>query len=88
VSYTIIFDEPAIDFLNTLEKPLKERIFRKLQDSKDNPHHFFERLSERSDYKLRVGNYRAIADIDDSSKTIQETLVGHRRNIYQKRNKK
>ncbi len=42
----------------------------------------FERLTGRTDYKLRVGDYRAIADISQKNKTIQVTLIGHRKNIY------
>ncbi len=51
-------------------------------DTKENPHHFFERLSGRDDYRLRVGDYRAIADIDDRKKRIEVTLIGHRKRIY------
>ena len=52
--------------------------------TKENPHHFFEGLTGRTDYKLRIGDYRAIADINDSSKTIQITLIDHRSKIYNK----
>ena len=51
--------------------------------AKENPRHFFERLSSRGDYKLRIGDYRVIADIDDNKKRIEITLIGHRKNVYQ-----
>jgi len=35
--YEVIFDEEAIDFLNKLEKQLKERIFNKIISTKENP---------------------------------------------------
>ena len=82
--YEIIFDEEAIHFLQKLEKPLRERIFKKILQTKENPFHFFEHLKERSDYKLRVGDYRAIADIDQSTKKIRITFIGHRKNVYDK----
>ena len=80
--YEVIFDPEAIDTLNKLQKPEKERIYNKIISAKGNPFHFFERLSGRSDYKLRVGDYRVIADIDAHKKLIQVTVVGHRRNVY------
>lgn len=80
--YDLIFDEKAIDFLNKLDKPDKKRIFDKIISTKSNPLHFFERLKGRKDYKLRVGDYRVIADINKTSKRIEVTLIGHRRNIY------
>ena len=81
MTYEVIFDEEAINFLNKLDKILKTRIFNKIISTKENPFHFFDRLKGSSGYKLRVGNYRIIADID--SKRIKITLIGHRKNIYQ-----
>jgi len=82
--YEIIFDEQAIGFLNKLPIQLKERIFNKIISTKENPFHFFERLEGRKDYKLRVGDYRIIADINQSNKKIEITKIGHRKNIYKK----
>ncbi|MEK6905127.1 MAG: type II toxin-antitoxin system RelE/ParE family toxin [Nanoarchaeota archaeon] len=80
--YEIIFDEEAIEFLNTLTKEIKERIFRKIISTKENPFHFFERLSGRSEYKLRIGDYRVIADIDQGTKKVNITFVGHKKKVY------
>jgi len=80
--YEVIFDEDAIDFLEKLPKALKERIFNKIISTKQTPFHFFERLEERKDYKLRIGDYRVIADINEDKLMIEVTAVGHRKNIY------
>ena len=82
MSFEVVFDPVAVDFLNKLEKPLKERIYNKIMSTVDNPMHFFERLEGRSDYKMRIGDYRAIADISLGSKRIEITLIGHRKNVY------
>ena len=82
--YELVFDSKAIEFLEKAEKQLAERIWGKLQSVKENPKHFFERLEGRDDYKLRVGDYRVIADIDESSKKIRISLIGHRKNVYNK----
>ena len=63
LSYEIIFDEAAFSVLNKLPKPVRERIFQRILMAKSNPFYFFERLKGRSDFKLRIGNYRIIADI-------------------------
>ena len=82
--YEIDFDEEAIAFLEQLPIQLRERIFNKVLSTKANPFHFFERLEGREDYKLRIGDYRAIADIDMAAKKVQVTIIGHRKNIYKK----
>jgi len=80
--YELIFDPEAIDYLEKLEKKDAKRIWNKLQAAKEYPLRFFERLSDRIDYKLRVGDYRVIVDIDIKQKKIEVRLIGHRRNIY------
>jgi len=82
--YEITFDKQAIEFLNRLPTGMKERIYHKIIIAKTNPHHFFERLKERKCYKLRVGDYRVIADINE--RKIEIRLIGHRKNVYEPRN--
>lgn len=84
MTYDLIFDEEAIKFLKRLPEQLKVRIFSKITSAKDAPFHFFEKLEGRKDYKLRIGDYRAIADIDNNSKRIEVTVIGHRKDIYKK----
>ena len=66
--FEVIFDDKAIDFLNDLNSDLKKRIFNKILSTKDDPFRFFERLEGRTDFKLRIGNYRVIADINQELK--------------------
>ena len=82
--YEIVFDPEAIDFLSKAPKSLKERIYNKVASTKENPHRFFERLTGRADYKLRVGDYRVIADINDNIKRIEVTLIDHRGRVYKR----
>ena len=82
--YKVIFDAKAIEFLEKLDERNRERIFNKILSIKENPFHYFEKLTARNLYKLRVGNYRVIADIDENNIKILVLLIGHRKNIYKK----
>jgi len=82
--FTVIFDDKAIEFLEKLDNKNKERIFNKIMSTKEDPFHFFEKLTKRDLYKLRVGNYRVIADINENNIKILVLLIGHRKNIYKK----
>ncbi|MFH1442511.1 MAG: type II toxin-antitoxin system RelE/ParE family toxin [Candidatus Micrarchaeota archaeon] len=84
MTYELIFDKNAIKFLEGLPTAIRERIFNKISAAKENPNHFFERLENRSDYKLRVGDYRVIADIDHNLKRIEITLIDHRKRVYKR----
>ena len=82
MSYGVVFDEEAIIFLDRLPKEIRRRIYERIISTKENPFHFFERLEGRKDFRLRIGDYRAIADID--AEKIRITLIGHRKNVYKK----
>jgi len=41
-----------------------------------------KKLSGRSGWRIRVGNYRVIYEIDDNTQTITVMHVGHRRDVY------
>ena len=82
--YKVIFDDKAIEFLEKLDKKNRERIFNKIMTAKEDPLHYFEKLTSKNYYKLRVGDYRVIADIDKNEIRILVLLIGHRKNIYDK----
>ncbi len=82
--YNLVFEKKALESLNKLEPQIKERIWNKLQQCKENPFRFLEHLEEIDGFKLRAGDYRAIVDVDNSTKTIKVLKVGHRKNVYER----
>jgi mRNA interferase RelE/StbE len=82
--YSVIYDDEALQNLEKLEKKIRKRIFEKIYSIKENPVHYFHRLTARDEFKLRVGDYRVIADINEQTKRISILFVDHRKNVYQK----
>lgn len=78
--FEFIFDISVISYLEKLNPRTKERIFNKLVLAKKEPFRFFVRLVGRSDFKLRVGKHRIIADIVNHK--IIVTLIDLRKNVY------
>ena len=81
--YEIKFGKTALEEWSKLEKDLKERIWNKLQACKENPFRFIEPLVEIDGFKLRIGDYRAIIDVDKSTQIITVLKIGHRKNVYE-----
>lgn len=81
--YQIIFEKRALEDLNKLEKDIRNRIWNKLQLCKENPFRFLEHLEYIDGFKLRVGDYRVIIDVDNSNRILKVLKVGHRKNIYE-----
>lgn len=84
MQYSIVFDEDSINYLNILPKDIAKRVYNKIISTKINPFYFFKKLEGRRGYKLRVGNYRVIADINVTELKIEITCIGHRKNVYKK----
>ena len=84
MEFSVVFDKKAAKELTKLPKNIRTRIFKKIVESKTDPLRFFEGLEGRKDYKLRVGDYRVIADINKNKKRIEITKIGHRKSIYRK----
>ncbi len=40
------------------------------------------RLTSTTHWRIRVGDYRVVYDIDDTNRTVTIVSVGHRRDVY------
>ena len=85
MAFKFIFSQEALYQLKKLDNETAKRIIKKLEDTSKNPIHFFKRLSGREEYKIRIGDYRIIANITRNDKTVFIRSVGHRKNIYKKK---
>ena len=82
--YKLTFEKRALENLNKLDEQIKRRIWNKLQECKENPFRFLESLVQIKGFKLRVGDYRVILDIDNAIKILKVVKLGHRKNIYER----
>ena len=82
--YELRLDPEVIEFLEKVPKLIRKRIFNKISSTKENPFHYFKRLIKINCYKLKIGNYRVIAEINKKDQIIHITRAGHRRNIYKR----
>ena len=82
MSYTVIWDPKALKSLEKMERDICKRIVAKVDFAKEEPFLFVERLTGEKLYKLRVGDYRVILDIDKRKKEIVVRFAGHRSRIY------
>ena len=80
--FKIIWSNPAIRQLKKLHRPVARRVFDKVGELADNPHRLARKLVNSPYYRLRVGDYRVILDIQGDALRILVLKVGHRESIY------
>jgi len=79
--YNINWTRGALEELNKLESSIARRIVKKVDELSENPFSKdIKRLKGSDDFRLRVGDYRIIFDINETKILILK--VGHRKNIY------
>ena len=80
--YSVLFSDLALKQLRKLPKEVQQRIVSTLERIRIRPEVYVTRLVGQEGFKLRVGDYRIIMDIQHNNLLILVIKVGHRRNIY------
>lgn len=84
--YTVTYKKPAVRDIKKLSPQIRERIKLKLEFfyAQADPMKFAEHLTKPADaqYRWRIGNYRVLFDVDDS--TIIILRVQHRSEVYKR----
>jgi len=79
--YEIIFSRKAKKQLFKLERTIQEKIIFTLERIRIRPEDYLTKLIGDPGYKLRVGDYRVIMDIDKTSLLVLVIKIGHRKDI-------
>ena len=82
MAFEIIWSDSASRQLKKLDRSVARRIFEKVGELQEKPHRFVQKLVNSPYYRLRVGDYRVILDIQEASLRILVLKVGHRGSIY------
>ncbi len=80
--YSVIFSDNALRQFKKLERKVQERINTALDRIRIRPYTYVIKLVGKPGYKVRVGDYRIIMDIEQQRLLILVIKVGHRRNVY------
>ncbi len=83
MSYDVNILPRAQKQLMKLPREVYERVREALQALADEPRpHGCLKLTGREGWRIRVGKYRVIYEIDDDNRTVTILDIGHRRDVY------
>jgi len=82
MSYEITFTDTSRRQFRKLERDVQERMIKALERIRIRPESYVKKLVGDPGYRLRVGDYRVILDIQKSELIILVIKIGHRKNIY------
>jgi len=83
LSYQISIERSAQKSLTKIPKVDQDRIIQLIQSLIDNPRPTgCKKLSGREAWRIRIGNYRVIYEINDKNSEILIVVIRHRRDVY------
>jgi len=81
--YRILYSEKVLKELNELENQIYLKTRDKILSLEQEPMPVGSiKLTNQAGYRIRVGNYRILYEIDDKLKIVNLLKIGHRKNIY------
>ena len=82
--YTVVIEKQAKKQLEKISPPNYESVVEALLALANNPRpHGYKKLKGRQGYRVRVGDYRIVYNIEHNILTIYVLLIGHRREVYE-----
>ncbi len=80
--FDILWSESAAKELKKLDRSVAKQIFQKVSELKENPYRNVKKIIGSPYFRLRVGDYRVIIDIQKEVLRVLVLKVGHRKSIY------
>ena len=84
MTFSIIWHPKVQKALRKLPKELAQRIVEKVGKLREEPFSYLEHYEGKDYYKLRIGNYRLLIEVDMDEKTLLIQILGHRKNVYKR----
>jgi mRNA interferase RelE/StbE len=83
MSYSIVLKDSAERELSRLPSSLHARVIKKLRSLESNPRPSgMKKLQGHQGYRIRVGDYRILFEVDDRERRVYVYSVAHRKEVY------
>jgi mRNA interferase RelE/StbE len=82
VSFTVLLHPKAAKELEKIEKTNQARIIERAKELRENPDKIGKPLNQSDFWSIRIGDYRAIYQIDKEKNQVIILFIGHRSTIY------
>lgn len=82
MAFTVLLHPKAAKVLEKIEKSIRVRITEKLRELRDDPEKVGKPLKYSDFWSLKVGDYRAIYEINRDKNQVVILFIGHRKKVY------
>lgn len=81
-SYEVLIVASADKELAGMQRILRQRIIEKLEEISKDPRGTDSKKLDDATYRVRVGDYRIVYNVNDKERKVVITRIRHRREVY------
>ncbi len=82
--YQVVIEKQVQKQLSKISTRDYNNVVEAMKDLANNPRpHGYKKLKGRPGYRIRIGDYRIIYNINDNILTVFVLAIGNRRNVYE-----
>ena len=82
MAFSVFLHPRAARALKRIEESMRLRIVERLRELESRPERVGKRLKYSDFWSVRVGDYRAVYEIDRDKNRVAVLFVGHREKVY------
>lgn len=82
MTFTVLLHPKAAKELKKTEKSVQDRIIKSARNLREKPTSAGKPLSHTGFWSMRIGDYRAIYQIEQDKKQVIILFIGHRSQVY------
>jgi mRNA interferase RelE/StbE len=83
MAFEVLWTERARKSLSGMQRDDVIRIIKKVEAVKADPYRFLKKLVGEKAWRLRVGDWRVLVDMDSENERLHVLEVGHRKKVYE-----
>ena len=84
MSFIVEFSKQARKFIRNLPEDIKNRIKNKFKQISEDPFRYLQHYEGEGCYKIRIGDYRGLVDVDFDRKILFVRVFDKRGRIYKR----
>ena len=84
MSFIVEFSKQATKFIRNLPEDIKNRIKNKFKQISEDPFRYLQHYEGEGCYKIRIGDYRGLVDVDFDRKILFVRVFDKRGRIYKR----
>jgi len=82
VVFAVLLHPKAAKALDKIEKQIRQRIEERLRELRDHPEKSGKQLKYSNFWSMRIGDFRAIYEINREKDQVIVLFIGHRKKVY------